>query len=175
MKSRTKQLTLFSLFAALTAILSQISIPLPFTPVPINLATLSVLLSGAILGKKGGAISQIVYAILGAVGLPVYANFLSGIGILIGPTGGYIIGYIIAAFVVGIIVEKSEKNLGTYLLSMCLGIIACYILGTAWFMYITNNNLISALTLCVLPFIPGDIIKIIFGAFIANRLKKIRI
>lgn len=175
MKSRTKQLTLYSLFAALTAILSQISIPLPFTPVPINLATLSVLLSGAILGKKGGAISQIVYAILGAVGLPVYANFLSGIGILIGPTGGYIIGYIIAAFVVGIIVEKSEKNLKSYLLSMCLGIIACYILGTAWFMYITNNNLISALTLCVLPFIPGDIIKIIFGAFIANRLKKIRI
>jgi len=175
MKSKTKQLTLCSLFATLTAILSQISIPLPFTPVPINLATLSVLLAGAILGKKGGAISQIVYALLGAVGLPVYANFLSGIGILIGPTGGYIIGYIIAAFVVGIIVEKSEKNLKTYLLSMCLGIIACYILGTAWFMYVTNNNLISALTLCVLPFIPGDIIKIIFGACIANRLKKIRI
>ncbi len=175
MKGKTKQLTLYSLFAALTAILSQISVPLPFTPVPINLATLSVLLAGGLLGKKGGAISQIVYALLGAIGLPVYANFSSGISVIIGPTGGYIIGYIVAAFIVGIIVEKSEKNLRTYMLSMCLGIIACYILGTAWFMYITNSNLTSALTLCVLPFIPGDIIKITIGALIANRLRKIKI
>ena len=174
MNTKTKQLISCSLFAALTAILSQISIPLPFTPVPINLATLSVLLSGALLGKKGGAISQVVYTLLGAIGLPVFANFLSGIGVIFGPTGGYIIGYIVAAFVVGIIIEKTNRNLITYLLSMILGIISCYILGTAWFMYITNSNLLTSLTMCVFPFIPGDIVKIVIGAFLANRLKKIR-
>ena len=174
MNTKTKQLISCSLFAALTAILSQISIPLPFTPVPINLATLSVLLSGALLGKKGGAISQVVYTLLGAIGLPVFANFLSGIGVIFGPTGGYIIGYIVAAFVVGIIIQKTNRNLITYLLSMILGIISCYILGTAWFMYITNSNLLTSLTMCVFPFIPGDIVKIVIGAFLANRLKKIR-
>ncbi len=176
MNSKTKQLIICSLFAALTAILSQISIPLPFTPVPINLATLSVLLAGALLGKKVGAISQVVYALLGVIGLPVYANFMSGIGVILGPTGGYIIGYIIAAFVVGIIIEKSNNSLMTYIFSMCLGMISCYILGTAWFMYVTGNNLMSSLVMCVFPFIPGDIIKIILGAFLAKRLhNKIRI
>lgn len=173
MNIKTKQLVLYSLFAALTAILSQISIPLPFTPVPINLATLSVLLSGAILGKNGGVISQLVYVLLGAIGLPVFAGFSSGIQIILGPTGGYIIGYIVAAFIVGIITEKYSKSLMTYIISMILGIIACYILGTAWFIHVTGSGLVAALTMCVFPFIIGDIIKIAAGSFLARRLRKI--
>ena len=171
MNTKTKQLITYALFAALTSVLSQISIPLPFTPVPLNLATLSVLLAGAILGNKGGAISQFVYTIIGAIGLPVFANFSAGVGILVGPTGGYIIGYIVAAFVVGTILDKSYHSLFSYILSMSLGIITCYTLGTIWFMYITNNNLITSLAMCVIPFIPGDIIKIILGAMLAKRLK----
>lgn len=173
MNIKTKQLVLYSLFAALTAILSQISIPLPFTPVPINLATLSVLLSGAILGKNGGVISQLVYVLLGAIGLPVFAGFSSGIQIILGPTGGYIIGYIVAAFIVGMITEKYAKILMTYIISMILGIIACYILGTAWFIHVTGSGLVAALTMCVFPFIIGDIIKIAAGSFLARRLRKI--
>lgn len=173
MNIKTKQLILYSLFAALTAILSQISIPLPFTPVPINLATLSVLLSGAILGKNGGAISQLVYVLLGAIGLPVFAKFSSGIQIILGPTGGYIIGYIIAAFIVGMITEKYAKSMITYIISMIVGIIACYILGTSWFIHVTGSGLITALTMCVFPFIIGDLIKIVLGSFLVKRLRKI--
>ena len=173
MNTKTKRLILYSLFAAITSVLSQISIPLPFTPVPLNLATLSVILSGAILGKSGGAISQIVYTLLGTIGLPVFANLSAGIGIIIGPTGGYIIGYIIAAFIVGLILEKSNKNIIIYIVSMSIGLTTCYILGTAWFMYITKSNLVASLTMCVIPFIPGDIIKVILASILAKRVHKI--
>lgn len=170
MNTKTKELIICSLFAALTAILSQISIPLPFTPVPINLATISVLLSGALLKKNDAAISQLVYTLLGVVGLPVFANFSAGIGIIVGPTGGYILGYIATALIVGIIIEKFNRTFIAYILSMCIGIITCYTLGTLWYMFITKTNLLSSLVMCVLPFIPGDIIKIIICSILAKRL-----
>ena len=110
MENTTKKITLCALFAALTAILSQISIPLPFTPVPINLAMVSVFMAGALLGAKRGAISQVVYVIIGIIGVPVFASFTAGIGIVVGPTGGYIAGYIVAAIIVGIIVKKLGDN-----------------------------------------------------------------
>ena len=96
--SKTTALVLCGIFAALMAICSFITIPLGFTPVPINLATLGVFLTGGILGKKYGSISLIVYILLGAVGVPVFAGFKGGLGVLAGPTGGYIIGYLAAAF-----------------------------------------------------------------------------
>ncbi len=169
MKIKTKSLVYYSFFAALTAILSQISIPLPFTPVPINLATLSVITAGALLGKKGGAISQIVYLFLGAIGLPVYSNFSSGIGVLVGPTGGYLVGYVIAAFVVGLICENSKDTLVIKIISMSLGIISCYTIGTSWYMLITGTGMIEALLACVVPFILGDIVKISVAATLATR------
>ena len=99
--SKTTYLALCGLFAALMAICSFITIPLGFTPVPVNLGTLGVFLAGGILGRKYGTISIAVYVLLGAVGVPVFAGLRGGLGVLAGPTGGYIIGYIVAAFLAG--------------------------------------------------------------------------
>ncbi len=172
LKITTKNIILCALFAALTAILSQISIPLPFTPVPINLAMVSVFIAGGLLEAKMGAISQLVYVIIGAIGVPVFASFTGGFGIIVGPTGGYIIGYIIATIIVGVIVKKLGDSVYSYAVAMTVGILGCYFVGTAWFMYITQSGLIEALLMCVVPFLIGDILKIILSAFLVKKLKK---
>jgi biotin transport system substrate-specific component len=170
---KTKKLILCALFAALTAVCSMISIPLPFTPVPINLATLSVFLAGGLLGSRDGAISQAVYVVLGAVGLPVFHSFTGGVGILTGPTGGYIIGYIAAAWLTGLLIEKLRQGFWKNIVSMIAGLAACYVLGTAWFMYITSTGLAAALMMCVVPFLIGDALKILAGSLLVARLHKL--
>ncbi|GAB1477384.1 biotin transporter BioY [Bacillota bacterium] len=160
-----KPLILCSVFAALTAICSIISIPLPFSPVPVNLALLSVYLAGGLLGARYGALSQLVYVLLGAAGAPVFHNLTGGMAILTGPTGGFIAGYIAAAFLVGLL---SDKNL---ILALISGLFACFLLGTLWFIYITGSNLQTALMLCVVPFIPGDVFKILAAFFLIKKLR----
>jgi len=172
LKIKTKEIIFCALFAALTAILSQISIPLPFTPVPINLATVSVCLGAGLLGSKIGAISQVVYVIIGAIGVPVFANFTTGLGILAGPTGGYIIGYVVATILIGAIIKRFGENLYTYMIAMGIGILGCYTIGTAWFMYVTKIGLFEALIMCVVPFLIGDMLKVVLSAFLVKRLKR---
>ncbi len=179
-----KPLILSSFFAALTGIASMISIPLPFSPVPVNLALLSVYLAGGLLGAKNGAISQIIYILMGAVGLPVFHNLTGGLAVLTGPTGGYIIGYVLAAYLVGFFYSfinnrSSKKN---YSNPMCnlksmgltvgilIGLTTCYTLGTLWFIYLTDSTIPSALLLCVIPFLPGDALKIIAALFLIKKL-----
>lgn len=169
--AKTTHLVLCGLFAALMAICSFITIPLGFTPVPINLATLGVFLTGGLLGKKYGSITMAVYILMGAVGIPVFSGFRAGLSVIAGPTGGYIIGYLAAVFIVGIILEKYSEKIITCVLAMTLGLIACYFLGTAWFIYVMDTNLAAAMTACVIPFIPGDIIKIILGSILVGRLR----
>lgn len=172
LKITTKNIILCAIFAALTAILSQISIPLPFTPVPINLAMISVFIAGGLLETKVSAISQLVYVIIGAIGVPVYANFTGGLGILVGPTGGYIVGYIITTIIIGVIVKRLGNSIYSYTVAMVVGILGCYFVGTVWFMYITQNGLIEALIMCVVPFLIGDMLKIILSVFLVKKLKK---
>ncbi|MBQ9060740.1 MAG: biotin transporter BioY, partial [Firmicutes bacterium] len=176
--SKTSYMALCGLFAALMAICSFISIPLGFTPVPVNLATLGVFLAGGLLGKKYGTISIAVYVLLGAVGVPVFAGFRGGVGVLAGPTGGYIIGYIAAAFLVGLLVEllapKAGRSAGrsagreilACILAMIAGLLACYLLGTLWFMVSTHTGVWASLVSCVFPFLPGDALKIAAGAIL---------
>lgn len=196
-------LVLCGLFAALTAICSYINIPLGFTPIPMNLAMLAVFLSGGILGRKYGTVSMAVYVLMGAVGLPVFAGFQSGLGVVAGPTGGFLAGYIAAAFVIGAVIEIPEKAASSktagngtsilsspdsdsklagisrrrktalYMIAMIAGLIICYALGTLWFMVLMSTNVYAALAACVLPFIPGDIIKIIAAAFLTERLRNV--
>src|SRR3989338_2599379 len=109
-KAKLKGMVFAALFAALTGAVAWFKIPLPFTPVPITLQTLMVLLSGAVLGAYYGGLSMIVYLILGAIGLPVFAGGSSGIPALLGPTGGYLLSYPVAAFVVGKMIEKKKLN-----------------------------------------------------------------
>jgi biotin transport system substrate-specific component len=107
---KLKLMVFAALFASLTGAVAWFNIPLPFTPVPITLQTLMVLLSGAMLGSYYGGLAMIIYLLLGAIGLPVFAGGSSGIGVLLGPTGGYLLSYPIAAFVVGKMIERKKLN-----------------------------------------------------------------
>lgn len=171
MKTTTKNLTLCAFFAALTAICSQIAIPLPWD-VPLNLATFSVMLAGAILGPWSGLVSQAAYLLLGAVGAPVFATFRGGLDRLVGPTGGYLIGYLFLAFLTGLILQKCGRKFYISVLAMAAGTIVCYFFGTAWYMISTHNSLFPALTFCVLPFLPGDAAKILLASFLTIQMKK---
>ncbi len=169
-QNKTKDLALIALFAALTAICSQISVPLPFTPVPINLATAAVMLSGLLLKGFKGAFSQLVYIVLGAIGLPVFSAFSGGLGWLLGPTGGYIFGYFFMALLVGLIVNNNDTK-PVVVVAMVVGTLVCYTLGSIWFMYLTQNNLASTLMLCVVPFLMGDIVKIFVCFLVYIKLR----
>lgn len=165
MKMSTYELVLCALCAAVTCILAPLSIPLA-GEVPISLATFAVLLSGILLGAKLGALSQVVYVLLGSVGVPVFAGWTGGIGITLGITGGYIIGYIPMAFIAGLLYHRFGRNesgarkYAVMFVSMVLATAALYILGTAWFMAQTKMTLAASLAACVIPFLPGDLIKI---------------
>lgn len=171
--SKTANLLMCALFAALTSVCSFISIPLPFTPVPVNLATLSVFLAGGLLAPRYAAVSQTVYLLLGAAGVPVFHNFTGGIGILAGPTGGYILGYIAAAFLTALIMKLSGRTFTwpVLILSMIAGLAACYGLGTLWFMILTGTGPIPSLAACVVPFLPGDGLKILAAGLLIRHLK----
>ena len=171
-KINIRQMTLISLFAALTAVGAFISIPL--YPVPLSLQSLFTLLAAMILGSVMGASSQIIYVLLGVIGLPVFAGFKAGIGILFGPTGGFLFGFIISAYIIGKIVElKKEKNIFYYFLAGIIGTIIIYIIGITQLSLVTGIGVKKAITVGMLPFLPGDILKIIAASFIARKLKKI--
>ena len=141
--------------------------------VPITLQTFSVCTAAALLGCKSGAACVLVYVLLGAVGLPVFAGMTGGVGILCGCTGGYIIGFIFTALIVGFAAEKFDRSLPALLISMSLGVLVCYAFGTPWFMFVTKYDFATSLGFCFTPFIAFDAIKIVLSAVIVNRLSKI--
>ncbi len=149
----------FSAFVALTA---QVAIPLG--PVPLTLQTLGVLFTGAVLGSKRGTLALLLYVAEGAIGLPVFAGGLSGIGVLIGPTGGYLVGFIVAAGIVGLLAERGwDRRLVWAALAMVVGNLVIYALGVAWLSVILDD-LRTALVQGMLIFIIGDLIKIVVAA-----------
>ncbi len=165
-------MTLISLFAALTAVGAFISIPL--YPVPLSLQTLFTLLAGMTLGSVMGTSSQIIYVLLGVIGLPVFAGFKAGIGILFGPTGGFLFGFIISAYVIGRIIETiKEKNIFYYLLAGFAGTVIIYFIGVTQLSLVTGIGIKKAITVGMLPFLPGDILKIIAASFIAGKLRAV--
>ncbi len=166
----TKGMILCALFAALTAAGALIAVPLPFSPVPISLQVLFVFLSGAMLGRYLGALSQLIYLLLGIVGLPVFSRGASGIGIIIGPTGGYLAGFVFSAFFIGAVFEK-KKNLPVLPAAgvMIAGLLVIYMTGTMWLMYVARLNPVKAVIAGVLPFFPGDILKAFIAAFVLNN------
>ena len=168
--SLTRHLVAAALFTALTAVCSQLQIPLPM--IPINLALFAVYLSGAMLGAKWGALSMIAYALLGAIGVPVFVGFGSGPATLFGRTGGYILGYVFAAGIVGLLSRRWGMTFGKLCASMLLGMLTCYLFGTIWFMVLTGMGLMTSLSYCVFPFLPGDAVKIALAALMAVKLKR---
>ena len=170
-KFTVRTLTLCALFVALPAVCSQIAIPM--APVPINLANFAVFLSGAVLGAKYGAFSQFAFVLLGAVGAPVFTGFTGGPGILFGPTGGYLAGYVAAALVVGLFCKKFGCKTRALIPGMIAGAAVCYLLGTAWFMALTGTGFAESLLLCVVPFLIGDALKIALAALVAPQLVRL--
>ena len=149
------------LFSLMTALGASISIPLPFTPVPLTLQTLLVLLSGACLGKGGGAASQTLYILMGALGMPIWAGGAVGLSRLWGPTGGYLLAFPLAAWVVGAMMDRESHTASRRALAaMGLGSVIIYALGLFQLSIWLHCSLRQGLMLAVLPFLPGDLIKI---------------
>jgi biotin transport system substrate-specific component len=156
-------------FIILTAFGAFLKIPLPFTPVPVTLQTFFVLLSGAILGRRLGSLSQASYLLLGGVGLPLFAD-PRGLG---GPTGGYLIGFLFASWVVGRLVSfGGGKNIFWIIFIMLSGSVLIYSLGCLQLASVIQCGIKKALLLGVLPFIPGDFLKLLGAAFVYKRFGK---
>ena len=147
-----------ALFTALTAVLSQISIPLPFTPIPLSLSTLGGLTAAFCLSLPEAFLSQLTYLLLGLAGVPVFANFTATAKIA-GPTGGYLVGYLFMALTTAFFLKILPSSFPFFFLACALGTAACYLFGTIWYMIYAKVDLTSALLLCVVPFLPGDGIK----------------
>jgi len=149
----------------LVAVLAQGKIPLPFTPVPLTGQTFAVLLVGATLGSKRGAASLTLYIALGALGLPFFAGGASGMAYLSGPTLGYLIGFVVAAYIVGKLAERGlERNLRTSLIPFIVGTLIIYLFGAGWLAILFGVE--KALALGVLPFLIGDLIKMVLAALV---------
>ncbi|MGI6079384.1 MAG: biotin transporter BioY [Candidatus Avilachnospira sp.] len=172
---KTKNITLNALFLVVMAVLSQVVITLG--PVPFNLGVLGAFLTGLMLTPKNALMVMVGYIVLGFVGLPVFAGFSGGAGVLFGMTGGYIIGYIFIS-VISSAACKASHSLDPRVRSiftasmMFLSLIICYAFGTAWFMFITKNTLSTSLAVCVFPFIIPDLLKLISAVFLSKALKK---
>src|SRR3712207_6491546 len=165
-------MTRVALMAAVTAVAAQITIPLPFSPVPFTLQVLAVILSGLLLGPRFGALAQAIYVLLGAVGAPVFAGFSGGLGRVLGPTGGYLLSYPVAAAVAGLAAHAAanasrRRALWASFLWGCAGLAIIYALGATWLAVVTQLPFAAALAQGVLPFVPFDLIKVAFAALVA--------
>lgn len=172
MKLSVREMTLVAIGIALITVCSWISVPLT---IPVTLQTFAVCLVTALLGLKMGLWSLVGFIALGAVGVPVFSGFRGGVGVLLGITGGYIVGFLFTALAVGLAVRRFGRSLPVLVLSMALGILLCYAFGTAWFMvvYARGGNAVTlggALGLCVVPYLIPDGIKIVLAAALVKRL-----
>ena len=151
--------------------LSQISIPIGV--VPINLTHVSIFLAAGLLGANLGVCSQIIFVLMGAVGIPVFSGFSSGLGIIFGPAGGFIFGYIGCVYVTGLIIDRFGRSITILALAMYAGWFVTYLLGILWFVYYTKTSFFAALPVCLFPFIPGDFLKTVLSVTLINRLRPV--
>lgn len=172
--NKTRDIVYMSVFTAMISICSWISIP---ASIPFTLQTMGVFTTVGLLGGKRGTLTVLTYILLGAIGIPVFAGFTGGVSVLLGTTGGYIMGFLLSALLMWGIETIMGRNQIVLAFSMIAGLIVCYVFGTAWFMLIYTQHsgvigLSTVLGLCVIPFIMPDLIKIGVALFLTNRLKK---
>ncbi len=170
-KWNAKLIALVGMMAAVTCVLGPLSIPLPISPVPISLTNFAIYLAIYVLGTKRGILSYVIYLLIGLVGLPVFSAFTGGPGKLLGPTGGYLIGFLPMALICGIFIEKSQKR-DLHFIGMVIGTVIAYVFGTAWLAWQAEMTFGAALAAGVIPFIPGDLAKIIICMMIGPELRK---
>ena len=168
-KKSLRKMTYASLFGALTAVGGYIMIPLP--PVPITLQTFFVTLSGSLLGGTMGAASQVVYILLGVIGLPVFAGGKSGIGVLFGPTGGYLVGFVVGAYITGrLTMLRSRPGFLWLCFSMTVGTAVLSGLGILQLMVVAQLSLAKAVAVGLLPTLPGALVKVVAAALICRKV-----
>lgn len=177
----TKKLVLTAMFTAIICVMSQIVIPTQ--PIPFTLSLLAIFLTGALLEPKYAFLASLAYLLLGAFGLPVFAGLKGGIHVLTGMTGGYIVAYPIMAFITSISYHISSKIKATPLvknissitiptLGMVFSLFLCYLIGTLWFSYVSESTFAYALSVCVVPFVAFDLIKIVLAIVLATVLRR---
>lgn len=171
MKLNTKDLIICAMFASITAILAQIAIPLPFSTVPLTMQVFAVTISGVILGAKKGFISQVIYILLGAIGMPVFAQMSGGPGIIFGYTGGFIMAFPLMALLIGYISEK-YNSISAIMISMILALIINYTIGTLWYSFVAGVGFMQGFMVCVVPFILIDLVKVGLATTIGLTIKK---
>ncbi|AMP20608.1 hypothetical protein AZF37_04955 [endosymbiont 'TC1' of Trimyema compressum] len=172
------------IFAAVTAILAQIIIPLPFTPVPVSFGILAVYITGILLNPKYALLSQVIYLLLGMAGAPVFGGFRGGFSVLAGPTGGYLIACPIMAFIISYFIYSYEKKgkgntqklfykkIIRTLLGLIIAQLVCYIIGTIWLSILSNISFVQGLIVAVYPFIIADLIKMVIAIFFILPIRK---
>lgn len=163
-------MAVIGVMTAITCILAPLSIPIG--PVPISLTNLVIYFTLYILGMKKGTCSYVIYLLIGLIGVPVFSGFSSGPAKLFGPTGGYLIGFILMALIAGYFIERFISKWYLCLIGMLLGTMVCYLLGTLWLAYQMNLSLKAALWAGVIPFIPGDFIKMILAMLVGPQISK---
>ncbi len=174
----THRLVLIAMVTAITCVLAPFAIPIPVSPVPISLTNLVLLISVYILGWKDAVISYFVYLLLGAAGLPLFSGFAGGPGKIAGPTGGYLLGFIFMTILAGIFVERFSDRRFLIVIGMVLATAIDYAFGTAWLAFQMELPFAAALSIGVIPYLPGDTLKIllavIIGPVLKIRLQKLR-
>ena len=169
-KSKIYQMAIIGVMTATICILSPLSIPIGL--VPISLANLSILFSLYVLGMKKGILSCLLYLLIGLIGVPVFSGFSSGLGMLLGPTGGYLMGYVFMALIAGFFIDKFIDKWYLCFLGMILGTTVLYAFGTMWLSYQANLTVKAALLAGVVPFIAADLAKITIVAVLGPQIRK---
>ncbi|WP_423413130.1 biotin transporter BioY [Faecalibacterium prausnitzii] len=169
-KLTTYQMAVTALMAAVMCVLGPLTVPIG--AVPISLANFVICLTAWLLGPKFGTLSVAVYLCIGLIGVPVFSGYGAGLAKLAGPTGGYLVGYLLLALIGGLFIEKSNGNPVISGIGLVLGDAACYVLGTAWFVFQMQCELGYALSVCVYPFIALDLAKIVVSCVVGALLRK---
>ena len=169
-KMTTYQMAVTAVMAAVLCVLGPLTVPIG--AVPISLANFVICLSAWLLGPKFGTLSVAIYLVLGLVGIPVFSGYGAGLAKVAGPTGGYLVGYLLLAFIGGLFIEKSKGQPVVSAVGLILGDAACYVLGTAWFVFQMKCELGHALAVCVYPFLLLDLAKIVVSCVVGALLRK---
>ena len=166
-----QKMAIIALMTAILCILAPISIPVFVSPVPISLGVLAIYLTAYVLSPLDATISVIIFILLGTFGLPVFSGYSGGLSKLVGPTGGYIIGFLFTVYISSLFIHM-KKGIIFDVIGMITGLALCYILGTIWFSYQQGKGFIASLLLCVVPFLIGDAIKIIVAVILGTQINK---
>ncbi len=171
-KLKTKDFLYSSIFAAVISVLGFLVFPLPFSVVPVTGQSLGIMLTGCLLTTRQAAMAVGTFLLIGIAGVPVFAGGTAGIGVLVGPRGGYLIGFLVGAIVISLIKKKIKSIWGLGIANVIGGIIVVYLFGVLWLNFVTGMGLAAAITGGALPFIPGDIFKAVVATLVGYKVNK---